>query len=663
MSSTYAVREIDKEFQRLTDANYYYKECAINARSPANEADDYERSFMQELNADPKLIMRSTLRQFAGQAFYVSLRRGEMMEDSCLRCHGDPARAPSDLVRRYGSTRSFGRRVGETVSAISIRVPLAAAYATADRLALRLSALALAMLAALSGLQIWLSRRLVFAPLIRLRNAAQRIAADEQSLGQEIPLSAARELSDLTRAFNTMSRALRRNRDDLEERVRDRTDALRQVNLQLEADIIKRKQAEAEQAKLEAQNRQLQKSESLGRMAGAIAHHFNNQLQAVMGNLELALNHLPGTAGPVENLTAAMQSAHRAAEVSTLMLTYLGQTMAKREPLDLAETCQRHLPLLQASLPKNVDWEADLPAPGPVVSANANQIQQVLTNLVNNAWEASGAGQGAIRLTVRTVAPADIPALNRFPIDYLPQATAYACLEVADTGCGIANEDIERLFDPFFSSKFTGRGLGLSVVLGIVRAHQGVITVESEPVRGTVFRVFLPVSAEAIPRKPVPVAQAPATAGDGQAAIHAPPDTVLVVEDEPAVRQAVTLTLTRLGFTVLAAEDGVAAVEIFGQHREEIGCVLCDLTMPRMNGWETLSALRQLAPGIPVILSSGYSEAQILQGHHSDAERPQAVLVKPYTLKALLDAIARAMAKKSHPSGGVVLDKGGTGAV
>jgi two-component system cell cycle sensor histidine kinase/response regulator CckA len=152
--------------------------------------------------------------------------------------------------------------------------------------------------------------------------------------------------------------------------------------------------------------------------------------------------------------------------------------------------------LLRAAMPEEVVLEIDLPSPGPVIRANANQIEQVLANLVTNAREALGGDRGANLLTVKAYSRADIPAAHHFPLDWQPQDTAYACLEVADTGCGIAHKDIENLFDPFFSSKFTGRGLGLAVVLGIVRAHEGAVTVESEPGRGSVFRVFFPVSAE-----------------------------------------------------------------------------------------------------------------------------------------------------------------------
>jgi CheY-like chemotaxis protein len=293
--------------------------------------------------------------------------------------------------------------------------------------------------------------------------------------------------------------------------------------------------------------------------------------------------------------------------------------------------------MLRAAMPQCVVLETDLPTPGPAIRANADQMQQVLTNLVTNAWEACVGGKGAIHLTVMTVAAFDIPAVNRFPIDYQIHDSAYACLEVEDTGCGIESKDIEKLFDPFFSTKFTGRGLGLPVVLGIVRAHGGVVTVESLPGRGSVFRVFLPISAEAVPLKSVPVVQSPQKAGGG---------TVLVVDDELNLRKVVATAIKSMGFTVLTAQDGVEAVEVFRQHQDEIRLVICDLTMPRMDGWETLTALRQIVTGIPVILASGYSEAQVMAGDHP--ELPQAFLSKPYEFEQLSYAVFHVLNRKDE---------------
>ena len=412
-------------------------------------------------------------------------------------------------------------------------------------------------------------------------------------------------------------------------------------------DITPRKQAEAEREKLEAQNRQLQKAESLSRMAGAIAHHFNNQLHVVLVNLEMVREDLPSAEEKsLELLTDATLAARKAAEVSSLMLMFLGQTQGHLERLDLAETCQRHLPMLRAVMPPGLDLETRLPSPGPIVLINPTHLHQVLTHLATNAWESMGDGCGTIGLCVKTIPAGEIPGANWFPIDFQPHAEAYACLEVTDSGCGVAEQNLERIFDPFFSSKFTGRGMGLAVVLGVMRAHGGVVTVDSEPGRGSVFRVLLPISDEPAPPKSTPASRVPQTAELGLTAPsrpiggkHASAGTVLVVEDEPVLRKAVTLALKRLGYGVLTANDGVEALELFPAHQAEICCVLCDLTMPRLDGWGTMAALRKLAPDLPVILASGYSAAQVMAEDHPAT--PQAFLHKPYEAKQLAEVLAR----------------------
>ena len=385
----------------------------------------------------------------------------------------------------------------------------------------------------------------------------------------------------------------------------------------------------------EEQVRQLKKVESLSRMAGAIAHHFNNQLQVLTGHLEMAIIDLPPESGAVENMAQAMRASRSAADEISLMLAYLGQTPGKHERLDLSETCRLGLSMIRTVIPNKVIMEPQFPSPGPTILANANQIQQVLANIVTNAWESMGERPYTIGLTVKTVSPADISTSCRFPVDWQPQEINYACLEVADEGCGIPEIDIEKIFDPFFSTKFTGRGMGLSVVLGIVRAHSGVITVESVLGRGSIFRVFLPVTIEEILSEQEKAAPAPEFKSGG---------TVLLIEDEEQVRNMARIMLTRLGYAVLEAKDGLDAVEIFQQHQDEIRCVLTDLTMPRMNGWDTLAALRKLSPDIPVILSSGYDEAQVMAGEH--LEQPNAFLGKPYRLQELKDTVRLALAGK-----------------
>jgi PAS domain S-box-containing protein len=394
-------------------------------------------------------------------------------------------------------------------------------------------------------------------------------------------------------------------------------------------DITERKRMEQELMDLESRQRLLQKAESLSLMAGSIAHLFNNKLQAVVANLELL-----GDGGDPANkrhIQLAKQATEKASEVSRQMLCYLGQVPGDREPRLLAELCRNALPALRHGLPGAVDLFLEAPPPGPVVQVNVEMLLQALASLVTNAWEAMAEGRGSIRLTVGVCPPEQIPDRHRFPVGWQPTDPDYAVLAVADSGCGIAPEHLERLFDPFFSSKFIGRGLGLSVVLGIIQAHGGALTVTSAVGAGSTFKVFLPLAGEAIPTAPEAEAPAPAAG-----------TTILLVDDDEALLESGKELLEALGYPAITGRDGIEALELFQRHRTEIRCVITDLTMPRMNGWETLAALRRLDPKLPVILASGYDRAKVMAG--AQADLPQAFLEKPFTLQQLLDALAKALA-------------------
>ncbi len=223
MSSTYAIRGIDQHFHALTKSGYYYKECAVNARSPHNEADPYERSFIEELKTDPTLMERSAIRVLDGQTFFVYLRRGETMEPSCLRCHSEPTLAPGKMVAQYGPERGFHRQEGELVSAISIRIPMVQALATQKRFAIKLSVLLLAGLLITVAIMFAALSVLYQRPLDQMRRQARRLADDPSRLGLQIPPQSMQEWEELARDFNLMSANLKTSHDDLEERVRIRT--------------------------------------------------------------------------------------------------------------------------------------------------------------------------------------------------------------------------------------------------------------------------------------------------------------------------------------------------------------------------------------------------------------------------------------------------------
>ena len=257
--------------------------------------------------------------------------------------------------------------------------------------------------------------------------------------------------------------------------------------------ITERKELEKEQRYLHDQLKQIAKAESLGLMAGSIAPNFNKFISTVVGNLGLARTDKQDAENVETSVQDALSAAWRATEISNLMLTYLGLQASDLQPGDFSTICSENLAKIYLPRPGEIAISTDFPSPGPQVSADSKQIQQLLSNLVINAWEAMDDKPGKIHLEISTVHSAKIGDRFRFPLDWQPEDKNYACLSVRDTGGGIAEEDIEKIFDPFFTRKFLGRGLGLSVILGIVRSHEGAISVESQIGNGTVFRVYLPV--------------------------------------------------------------------------------------------------------------------------------------------------------------------------
>jgi PAS domain S-box-containing protein len=401
------------------------------------------------------------------------------------------------------------------------------------------------------------------------------------------------------------------------------------------SDITERKQAEEEKIQMEQRLQKLEKAESLGRMAGSIAHHFNNKLGVVMGNLELALYDLPQESDVRVSIVESMKASRQAAEVSRLMLAYLGQTIGRKEPLNLVEIIRETLPVLGASTSKHVHLKTDFPPRRPIILGDSAHIKQIITNLVSNAAEAIDQNAGDITVAIQVTATAEIQGLRFFPLDWEQKAEQYVCLSVSDTGCGMDVATQEKVFDPFFSTKFTGRGLGLSVLLGLVRAHDGAITVMSGPGRGAMFQVFFPLhTLDAVPPpKEEPLTSRPVEKGG----------LVLVVDDDPMVRDMAQSMLKRMAYEVIAACDGHEAVEMFRARKDEINLVLLDLSMPGMDGWETLAQLRSLRPDIPVVLASGYDEAHVMQGDHPHL--PHVFLHKPYLKGELEAAIDRALKK------------------
>jgi len=419
-------------------------------------------------------------------------------------------------------------------------------------------------------------------------------------------------------------------------------------------DVTEQTRAAAERLLLEQRIQQVEKAESLSRMAGAMAHHFNNLLGVITGNLELVLERWPddperNPPDAVEDLGDALVGARKATDLTQLLLSYLGHVRSEPILMDLSEIGRKGISLLQIAMPPGTALEADLPEPGPSVRVGPRDIQQLLTNLVTNAWEASEPATASIHLSVSTVQASEIPRENRFPVGWDPKASSYASLEVRDKGPGIEPGTLNEVFDPFFSSKTFGRGLGLSVALGTVKAHDGAISVETRPGHGTSFTVYLPeveapVTAPEKEDQVTSLAAREVSRGVDRAGrpparqVSAGAATVLVAEDNEMVRRLAVRILEKMGFRVLEAADGMQALEVYKAHRDEVKVVLCDVTMPRMGGWETLSALRRMNPEVPVILTSGYDEASATPLSHP--EQPDAFVSKPWKLEQLREALS-----------------------
>ena len=364
-------------------------------------------------------------------------------------------------------------------------------------------------------------------------------------------------------------------------------------------DTTAQKQAEEERRLIERQLLHTQKLESLGVLAGGIAHDFNNILTTIIGNAELArLRSQPGSPA-LENLKRIEMAAARAADLSKQMLAYSGKGKFVVEPVDLNRLVKEMGHMLEVSISKKATLRYNLCAQLPPVDADASQLSQIIMNLVINASEAIGESNGVIAISTGSIECNQAYFQDAWLTDPIPEGV-YNYLEVADTGCGMEKGTLAKIFDPFYTTKFTGRGLGMAAVIGIIRGHRGAIKVYSEPGQGSSFKVLLP----------------PGEGQSGSFSSESPADSwqgsgvALLVDDEKEILEIGVEVLQELGYEVVSAGDGQEALEKFAA-RPDIDVVILDLTMPRMDGEQCFQRLRQLSPDVAVIMSSGYNEQEV----------------------------------------------------
>ena len=392
-------------------------------------------------------------------------------------------------------------------------------------------------------------------------------------------------------------------------------------------DITERKRAEENLL-------QSQKLESIGLLAGGIAHDFNNLLVGVIGNASLAEDMLPQGSPLAGILKGIVRSGEQAAHLTRQMLAYAGKGQFVLEEVDLTAMVRETIVLLQSSVSKKIAWHFDLASSIPAVEADPSQIQQVFMNLALNAAEAIGNEAGVVSVATgeQEVLAAEVKdQLQGWPI----QAGRHVFLEVRDTGCGMSSEAMSRIYDPFFTTKFQGRGLGLAAVAGIVRSHKGAIRLETSAGTGSSFRVLFPATLAPAAKPARHQRRTENLAGQG---------AVLIVDDEEVVRDLGKRSLERQGHQVLVAADGPAAIEAVRSEGNRIQLVILDSGLPGMSGAETLVHLRELGPGLDVLVSSGYSEDEALRPFAG--ARISGFIQKPYLAQDLARAVKAALAKR-----------------
>jgi PAS domain S-box-containing protein len=429
-----------------------------------------------------------------------------------------------------------------------------------------------------------------------------------------------------------LARHVRALTAELEQKVVTRTADLRAAQ-RLSDDLLVREQAARHAAEAsEAKSQHVQKLESIGVLAGGIAHDFNNLLHVVLGNADIALSQLPKSTPAREPLEEVVRATLRAADLTRQLLAYAGKGAFNIRHLDLSSEVREMATLLRTAISKQAVLAWELAPELPAVSADPTQIRQIVMNLITNASDALGEEGGTITLRTGVVHSRELKD-DRFGEPRRGEGGeaafgSYVYLEIADTGVGMIQDTLNRIFDPFFSTKFTGRGLGLAAVMGIVRAHNGLIRIRTEPGQGTSFRVLFPPVPGRARQEDEPSSMRSGWRGNG---------TILVVDDEEGVREVAERMLQEIGYCTVAAQDGRQALDILEHTEDEITGVLLDLSMPHMGGQETLLRLRATHHDLPVVMMSGYTE-QVVAEQLGESSHSTGFLQKPFVAEDLVTA-------------------------
>ncbi len=722
MSATYINRIIMTYFNDSEFDTYYFKNAAVNARSPENEANAYEKAFLEKVTADPAIESKSDIIDIDGNPFFIYMQRqSSTYSEDCLLCHGTPDNAPQDLITLYGSSRSFDKKIGEVPSILSLRIPLAKVYSSINALTLILSVFIASILAFIFFLQWFLVKRNIIGPIKIITAKSSAIASDESLLGKRITIAGNGELAEMARAFSDMSEKLALSKDNLEDLVAERTRELQESRDQAQnyldfagvmfiaidrtgkiilinpkgcailgitkenalglnwfdhfipkpmvadvksvfsqllrgeiglvkyyenpiittageeriiafrnsilkdskgeitgilwagEDITEKKLLEEEARKLGDQLRQSHKMEAIGTLAGGIAHDFNNILAAIIGYADMAQDDIPPENPAKHHIQQVLKASHRAKDLVRQILAFSRKEACERIPLQIQPILKEGLKLLRASLPSTIEIRQDIDPECGTILADPTEIHQVVMNLCTNSAQAMEDTEGVIDITLTTI---NITTDHQY-LEPKIRPGSYIQLIISDNGIGIDPKDVERIFDPYFTTKEIGKGsgMGLAVVKGIVQSHDGIIAVESSPETGTSFKIYFPEIAEVPPNQENEAPPLPA--GN---------EKILIVDDEESLAAMLKRSIGKLGYSTTAAMSSVEALELFRAQPDAFDLVITDQTMPHLTGEQLAQELLKIRPGLPILLCSGFSPKM-------DREKALAIGIKAFIAK------------------------------
>ncbi len=426
---------------------------------------------------------------------------------------------------------------------------------------------------------------------------------------------------------------------DLEIRIKSMEFGGRKAAVIVLRDVSVREQLARERARIETEMARTQKLEGLGVMAGGIAHDFNNILVGILGNLSLAQRQIDAKSAAYETLKLVQRAAGRAADLTSKLLAYSGGSAVERIPFDLRKWLLSSRDHLEVASGRRSTLAITAPPQQVVVLGDEVQIEQVVVNLVRNATEAITHDSGKIEVVLQTIVLDGSRPQGLIGLD-VPPPGEYAKLSVKDNGTGISHEVLQKMFEPFMTTKFAGRGLGLAASLGIVRAHGGYLRIDTAVGTGTEFVVLIPLAARLDDRVVEPKAAKVEASNQLRR-------TVLVVDDEQLVRVTLSAMLRSISASTIEAESGDAALELLRAGMLP-DCLLLDMTMPGKDGLKTLQEIRMFLPELPVILCSGFTQSALTPQIAADTK--VSFLAKPYTVDDLAAEIERITAKAPSKS-------------